>query len=56
MSETFVCARCHQEFVVDCPENSEETMTIIALFHETEPVCNECEHGFLAWGGCHPVI
>ena len=55
MTVSFVCARCHKTFEEEC-EEATGLPSCAERFNETEPVCEECEHAFLAWGGCHALI
>lgn len=56
MTQTFVCARCKQEFTVECPDDDEECAANIRLFEVTHAVCDDCEHHYLAWTGCHAAF
>ena len=65
MTEIVTCARCHCKFERTCVENEAGEMEAVlrplrthALDLKTghEPVCEECEHEFLAWTGCMPIV
>jgi hypothetical protein len=58
MTEIVTCARCHCKFERTCIEDEngvviEHTLRAVA---EHEPICEECEHEFLAWTGCIPIV
>jgi hypothetical protein len=55
MTETVTCARCHCTFEKTCVEEEDGSYTVRTVPVEAEPVCNECEHEFLAWTGCPPI-
>jgi hypothetical protein len=58
MTEIVTCARCHCKFERTCVEDENGVViehTLQALDHG-EPVCDECEHEFLAWTGCLPIV
>ncbi len=57
MTETVVCARCHCTFERTCVDGKEvlEAHVTQVYVQETEAVCDECEHEFLAWVGCPPL-
>lgn len=58
MTENVICARCQCTFErVRVEEDGAlevqaKTQTYI---QEPEPVCDDCEHEFLAWVGCPPL-
>ncbi len=54
MTEMVICGKCHQQFEREC-EDAERQHTIDILIEEEEPVCNDCEHQFLAWTGSMPL-
>lgn len=61
MTEIVTCARCHCKFERVCVENEAGQMEAVfrPLDHghvEHEPVCEECEHEFLAWTACAPIV
>ena len=63
MTEIVTCARCHCKFERTCVENEagvmEAVLTPVRVHSqgaEHEPVCDECEHQFLAWTGCLPIV
>jgi len=58
MMETVICARCHGSFErirVEAEEIAHHTSHSM-MIEETEPVCDECEHQFLAWTSCPPIV
>ena len=58
MTETVICARCHHPFEREAEPSSpqrEPSLKTFSYLYEPEPVCNECEHEFLAWAGCPPL-
>jgi hypothetical protein len=50
------CSRCQRAFEQECSDTDGELPPCHSAFHETQPVCDECEHEFLAWTGCHPIM
>jgi len=59
MTEIVSCARCHCKFERTCIEDENGRIiqhTIEMVIQEQEPVCDDCEHEFLAWTGCMPIV
>jgi hypothetical protein len=56
MTQTFRCAQCQEEFTVDCPDNDADCLATLKLFEEVHAVCDDCEHKYLAWAGCHAAL
>jgi hypothetical protein len=59
MTEIVACARCHCKFERTCIEDENGVVmehTLKALAERGEPICDECEHEFLAWTGCVPIV
>jgi len=59
MTEIVTCARCHCKFERTCIEDENGVViehTLRALVSHGYPVCEECEHEFLAWTGCIPIV
>jgi hypothetical protein len=55
MTEMLICARCHSSFEREIQDVDSEHATGDTYLVEPEPVCDECEHGFLSWLGCPPL-
>jgi hypothetical protein len=58
MTETVTCARCHGSFErvrLETEEVADHTSHSM-MIEETEPICEECEHQFLAWTCCPPIV
>jgi hypothetical protein len=58
MTEIVTCARCHCKFERTCIEDENGIVIehILQAVDRGEPVCEECEHEFLAWTGCMPIV
>jgi len=58
MIEIVICARCHGSFerVRVEPEEFAQHTSHSMMIEETEPVCDECEHQFLSWTSCPPIV
>jgi len=58
MTEMAVCARCQVTFERECVEleNGDLDCSAVLRIEETEPVCEDCEHEFLAWTTCPPIV
>jgi hypothetical protein len=59
MTEIVTCTRCHCKFERTCIEDENGVITKHTLQMATqqgEPICEECEHVFLAWTGCKPIV
>jgi len=58
MTEIVICARCHGSFERICVEvvEVEQHTSKAMMIEETEPICDECEHQFLAWTCCPPIV
>jgi hypothetical protein len=58
MTEIVTCARCHCKFERTCIENENGVMIehLQAVAAHGDPICDECEHEFLAWTGCIPIV
>lgn len=59
MTEIVSCARCHCKFERTCIEDEHGNVvqhTLEMVIEEQEPVCDDCEHEFLAWTGCMPIV
>ena len=58
MTDTVICVRCHGSFerVHVEVEEVEDRSSGARKIEETEPVCEECEHEFLAWTCCPPIV
>jgi hypothetical protein len=52
---TATCVRCHVEFTRECSD-ADADLPPCMPFQETDPVCDDCEHTFLSWTTCHPVM
>jgi hypothetical protein len=59
MTEIVTCARCHCKFERTCIEDENGVViehSLRAIAEYSEPVCEECEHEFLAWTGCIHIV
>lgn len=63
MTEIVTCAKCHCKFERTCEENEDGVMEAVLrpvrvhpLIEERHLVCEECQHEFLAWTGCMPIV
>ena len=58
MTEIVICARCHGSFerVQTGTEAPAGLVSKVLAVQEREPVCEECEHEFLAWTCCPPIV
>jgi len=54
MTLNLTCVRCEKPFERECSDSDMELPPCTQPFQESDPVCDECEHTFLAWTGCHP--
>jgi len=49
-----VCIRCEKPFTRECSDTDKDLPPCMP-FQENDPVCDDCEHEFLAWT-CHPGL